>query len=70
MNPNEAGILQRMVLCTCGHALDHHSSAGCRGDRRQICACQYDPTNALDAAVDHARTEPWRPWGEPETPTA
>jgi hypothetical protein len=45
-----------LVLCPCGHAIDVHEPGGCRGDRASRCACALTPIEAMDAAVDGARS--------------
>jgi len=45
-----------LVLCPCGHAIDAHDPGGCRGDRSSRCTCTLTPVQAMDAAVDGARS--------------
>ncbi len=45
-----------LVLCPCGHAVSVHEPGGCRGDRVMRCPCRFSPVNAMEAAVDDARS--------------
>lgn len=49
--------MDNLVFCTCGHALDRHASRGCVGDRETACSCLRTSYEALDAAVEAARSE-------------
>jgi hypothetical protein len=51
--------MNRLVLCPCSHPLDRHSEAGCGGDPRTLCYCPLPLHEALNAAVESARTHPW-----------
>ncbi|MDB5027484.1 MAG: hypothetical protein JWO66_1173 [Candidatus Eremiobacteraeota bacterium] len=56
--------MRYLVSCTCGHTVERHDSEGCGGygDR---CWCGKDAAGALEAAVEHARLNPW----EGQTPS-
>jgi hypothetical protein len=52
--------MKYLVYCTCGHALDRHASEGCGGEPPFLrCACDHTELEALDAAIEHARRNPW-----------
>lgn len=45
-----------LVLCPCLHSVEGHDAHGCKGDRGRSCACRLALNDALDAAVDAARS--------------
>jgi hypothetical protein len=47
-----------LVDCKCTHDLTQHDDLGCHGDHRR-CRCPRTKLQALDAAIDIARTNPW-----------
>jgi len=51
--------MENLVLCPCGHPLTNHETAGCRGARRERCDCTRTRGEALEAAVESAKTRPW-----------
>ncbi|HEX3469266.1 MAG TPA: hypothetical protein VHT05_14395 [Candidatus Elarobacter sp.] len=53
--------MKYLIFCPCGHALDRHDMEGCSGDGRMPCPCPKSQDVALDAAIEHARTNPWGP---------
>ena len=54
--------MENLVLCPCGHSLALHDFTGCAGDRLRRCTCARDRHEALEAAVDNARSAPaYRP---------
>lgn len=54
-----AGMMQRLVLCACGHDLGAHAARGCGGDRDRSCTCRCNEDEALEAAIERARIDPW-----------
>lgn len=44
-------MLDRLVFCTCGHALNSHDSGSCVGDRGKPCSCNLGRAAALESAV-------------------
>jgi hypothetical protein len=59
-----------LVACPCGHALDRHDDAGCRGGNGDPCACRNDAGFALDAAIAEARQNPWARAAQPAAEVA
>ncbi len=51
--------MKYLVFCPCGHSLDRHGDGGCDGEQRARCSCALDQRNALEAAIDRVRTDPW-----------
>ncbi len=47
-----------LVLCPCGHSLERHDAAGCRG-RDSWCECENDAGRALEAAINDVRSTHW-----------
>jgi hypothetical protein len=47
-----------LIDCECGHDLTRHDDSGCVGSDRK-CHCGRTKLQALDAAIDVARVNPW-----------
>ncbi len=47
-----------LIDCTCTHDLTRHDSSGCRGSG-EPCGCRRTKLEALDAAIEIARVNPW-----------
>ena len=45
-----------LVLCPCGHAMDVHVPAGCKGAQ---CECLHNESAALEAAIAEAGRNVW-----------
>jgi hypothetical protein len=45
------------ITCKCGHPIGHHNDGGCEGgERLRRCTCQRDRMQALDYALNVARS--------------
>ena len=47
-----------LVECRCTHDLTRHDEGGCCGDGGR-CSCKRTKLEALESAIDLARTSPW-----------
>ena len=48
-----------LIDCVCGHDLTRHDESGCRGNDSSKCSCARTKLDALDGAIEAARTNPW-----------
>ena len=49
-----------LIDCVCGHDLTRHGESGCRGNGAS-CPCASTRLEALDGAIEQARSSPWAP---------
>jgi len=47
-----------LVDCQCTHDLTRHDEHGCHGND-ELCECKRTKHEALDAAIEGARANPW-----------
>ena len=47
-----------LIDCVCGHDLTRHDESGCLGNDFS-CPCVRTKLDALDSAIEQARTNPW-----------
>ena len=47
-----------LVDCQCAHDLTRHDESGCHGNGLP-CGCNRTKLEALDAAIEQARINPW-----------
>lgn len=59
--------MKYLVFCPCGHSLEAHVAEGCTGDHA-MCACRADQAEALNAAIDQARSDAVAVWRRPDEP--
>jgi hypothetical protein len=55
--------MEYLVDCQCSHDLSLHDHAGCRGSG---CFCRRTKRQALDAAIEDARKNPWAAYLRPD----
>jgi hypothetical protein len=61
--------MKYLVFCSCGHSLEDHESEGCAHAAGGPCACRRDPSAALDAAIERAKTDGLATWRAADQPS-